>query len=200
MTTFHDNTLLSAVAGGDQQAFAELFSRHKDRTYTVALTLTDDPLIAEELVQDVFLRIWKNRQKLTTLDDFASWLYTITRNRALTALQKIAREGRNRAEFISYLPEKVNDAGKRMDDHDMQQLLETALSRLSKQQRRVFELSRLRGYSREEVAAELGLAPATVSVHLTIALRSVRAFLTSRLDPMLAAFLIITFLETGQFF
>jgi RNA polymerase sigma-70 factor, ECF subfamily len=196
LTTLHDRALLSAVAGGDQKAFGELFSTHKDRTYTIAFILTDDPLIAEELVQDVFLRIWKNRDKLTTLDDFAAWLYTITRNRALTALQKIAREGRNRSEFISYLPEKVNDAGSKMDDHDMQQLLETALSRLSKQQRRVFELSRLQGYSREEVAQALGLAPATVSVHLTIALRSVRAFLTSRLDSLLAVFLMIVFFET----
>lgn len=200
MTTFDDRALLSAVAGGDQNAFSELFSRHKDRTYTVALALTDDPLIAEELVQDVFLRVWKNRHKLTILDDFASWLYTITRNRALTALQKIAREGRNRAEFISYLPEKVNDAGNKMDDRDMQQLLETALSRLSKQQRRVFELSRLKGYSRDEVASELGLAPATVSVHLTIALRTVRAFLTNRLDPQLTFFLLIAFFKPGQFF
>lgn len=200
MTTFHDDSaLLSAVAGGDQKAFGELFSRHKDRAYTIAITLTDDPLVAEELVQDVFLRIWKNRQKLITLDDFASWLYTITRNRALTALQKIAREGKNRAEFISYLPEEVNDTGKKMDDHDLQQLLETALARLSKQQRRVFELSRIQGYSREEVARELGLAPATVSVHLTIALRTVRAFLTSRLDPLLTVLSLITILRTGFF-
>jgi len=181
LTSFNDIVLLSAVADGDQKAFAELFGKYKGRTYTIALVLTDDPVVAEELVQDVFMRVWKNRHKLKEVEDFASWLYTITRNRAITALQKNAREGQKRAEFISWMPQQVDDAERKIDDHYMQQLLETALSRLSNQQRKVFELCRLKGYSREDAAKELGLAPATVSVHLTIAIRSVRAFLTSRI-------------------
>lgn len=190
MATHDDITLLYAVAKDDQKAFAELFGKYKGRTYTIALVLTDDPIVAEELVQDVFLRVWKNRHKLKELDDFTSWLYTITRNRAITALQKNMREGQKRAEFVSWVPEQVNDAERKMDDHYMRQLLEMALSRLSKQQRKVFELCRLKGYSREEAALELGLAPATVSVHLTLAIRSVRAFLTSRISSTVILVLI----------
>jgi RNA polymerase sigma-70 factor (ECF subfamily) len=191
---YPNTALLSAVANGNEKAFGELFALHKDRTYTIAFTYTEDAVIAEELVQDVFLRVWKNRHKLTELVDFPSWLYTITRNRALTALKKIAREGRNKAEWVSYMPAEVNDAGKKLDEYDAKQLLESALARLSKQQRRVFELSRLQGYSREEVARELGLAPATVSVHLTIALRSVRAFLTSRMEYSVTLLLLSCYL------
>jgi RNA polymerase sigma-70 factor (ECF subfamily) len=182
------------VAGGDQKAFSELFARHKDRTYTVAMTYTDDPATAEEVVQDVFLRVWKNRHKLDEVDNFPAWLYTITRNRAVTALNKIIREARKKEEFISWLPPGVTDAEQKIDDRYMQQLLESALARLTGQQRRVFELSRLKGYSREEVARLLDLSPATVSVHLTIALRSVRAFLTSRIEFPLIFILLIHYL------
>ena len=185
MTPNVNKILFTAVAGGDQKAFAELFAKYKDRTYTIAFLLTDDVVVSEELVQDVFLRVWKNRHKLHELEDFPSWLYTITRNRALTALEKIARDGKNKAEFISYLPAEINDTDTKITDQHLNQLLETALSRLSKQQRKVFELCRLKGFNREEVALQLGLSPATVSVHLTIALRSVRAFLSSQIDSSL---------------
>jgi RNA polymerase sigma-70 factor (ECF subfamily) len=187
----HDIALLAAVAGGDQKAFGELFARHKDRMYTVAITYTDDPATAEEVVQDVFLRVWKNRHRLGEIADFPAWLYTISRNRALTALNKIAREAKKKDEFISYLPPGINEAEQKIDEYHLQQLLESAMARLTKQQRRVFELSRLKGYSREEVAAILGLAPATVSVHLTIALRTIRAFLVNRIEFPLA-FLLLT--------
>jgi RNA polymerase sigma-70 factor (ECF subfamily) len=126
--------------------------------------------------------VWKNRHKLNSLDNFPSWLYTITRNRSITALQKVAREQQKHEEFISWMPDHDIDNARKVDDQHLRQLLEIALSRLTNQQRRVFELSRLQGLSRTEIAREMDLAPATVSVHLTIALRFVRAFLTSRME------------------
>ena len=189
LSAYDEVAVLSAVSSGDQKAFTELFFRYKDRVYTIALTYTEDRVIAEEVVQDVFVRVWKNRQKLKEIDGFSSWIYVIARNRALTALQKIAREGERRKDLISHLPTEVNDAEGRVQENYMQELLESALTRLSPQQRKVFVLSRLQGHSRQEVAEMLNLTPATVSVHLTIALRSVRAFLTNH--PELSSLLLL---------
>jgi RNA polymerase sigma-70 factor (ECF subfamily) len=182
LTAYDEVAVLFAVATGDQKAFSALFFRYKDQVYTIALTYTENRVIAEEVVQDVFVRVWKNRHKLKGIDDFSSWIYVIARNRALTALQKIAREGERKEELISYLPAEVSDAEKRVQDNYIEELLEKALTQLSPQQRKVFALSRLQGHSRKEVAEMLNLTPATVSVHLTIALRSVRAFLTNHLE------------------
>ena len=181
-TAYDEVAVLFAVATGDQKAFEQLFFRHKDRVYTIAFTYTENRVIAEELVQDVFVRVWKNRHKLKEIDNFSSWIGAIARNRALTALQKIAREGERREELISHLPTEVSDAEERVQGNYMEELLEKALTRLSPQQRKVFVLSRLQGHSRKEVAEMLNLTPATVSVHLTIALRSIRAFLTNHLE------------------
>ncbi len=177
LTNYNEIIILSAVARGDQKAFEALFFRYKDRVYSTAFFYTQHEAIAEDVVQDVFIRVWKNRHKLTGINGFSSWIYTITRNRSLTALQKIAREGKKRKELISRLPARVEDAENRIQEDYMETLLEHALARLSPQQRKVFELSRLQGHSRDEVAEELNLAPATVSVHLTLALRSVKSFL-----------------------
>jgi len=180
-SAYDEVAVLFAVTAGDQKAFGELFFRYKDRVYTIALTYTEHRVIAEEIIQDVFVRVWKNRHKLKEIEDFASWICVIARNRALTALQKIAREGERREELISYLPTEVSDAEERIQHNYTEELLEKALTRLSPQQRKVFVLSRLQGHSRMEVAEMLNLAPATVSVHLTIALRSIRAFLTNHM-------------------
>jgi len=189
LTAYDEVAVLFAVTTGDQKAFESLFFRHKDRVYTIALTYTENRVIAEEVVQDVFVRVWKNRHKLKGIDDFSSWLSVIARNRALTALQKIARESERREELISYLPTEVSDAEERVQNNYMEELLENALTRLSPQQRKVFVLSRLQGHSRKEVAEMLNLSPATVSVHLTIALRSIRAFLTNH--PELSSLLFL---------
>lgn len=179
---YDEKAVLSAVMKGEQKAFETLFFRHKDRVYTIAITYTENHFISEEIVQDVFVRVWKNRLRLLEIENFSSWIYTITRNRSFTALQRIAKEGEMREEMISYLPAEVNDTEMRVQDDEMEELLEKALARLSPQQRKVFSLSRLSGHSRKEVAKMLNLAPATVSVHLTIALRMVRAFLTSNME------------------
>jgi RNA polymerase sigma-70 factor (ECF subfamily) len=181
-TAYDEAAILFAVSTGDQKAFAALFSRYKDRVYTIAFTYTDNRTIAEEVVQDVFMRVWKNRPKLNEINNFSSWIHVIARNRALTELQKIAREGERKEELISYLPTEVSDAEQKLQDNSMEELLEKALTRLSPQQRKVFVLTRLQGHSRTEVAEMLHLAPATVSVHLAIALRSIRAFLTNQLE------------------
>jgi len=181
-TAYDEVAVLFAVSTGEQKAFAALFSRYKDRVYTIALTYTENSTIAEEIVQDVFMRVWKNRAKLKEINNFSSWIHVIARNRALTELQKIAREGERREALISYLPAEVSDAEEKVQDNAMEELLEKALTRLSPQQRKVFVLTRLQGHTRTEVAEMLNLAPATVSAHLAIALRSIRAFLTNQLE------------------
>lgn len=188
----NEKKLLFAVAKGDKRAFEDIFHHYKDHIYTVAFTYTEDNFVTEEIVQDVFLLVWKNRQKIPTIENFQAWIYTIARNRSLTELQKIAREGKRKEALISYLPSATIDGETKMRENDLQVLLEKALLQLSPQQRKIFSLSRLQGHSRAEVAQMLNLAPATVSVHLTIAIRLVRAFLASHLELCLPLFFIFS--------
>jgi len=186
-SAYDEAAVILAVAAGDQTAFEQLFFQHKDRVYTIALTYTENRMIAEEVVQDVFVRVWKNRQKLKEVGVFSSWIYVIARNRSLTALRKITREDHRKEAFVSLLPTDINDAEERIQDNYMEALLEKAMSRLTPQQKKVFVLSRIQGHTRKEVAEMLNLTPSTVSVHLTIALRSIKTYLTNH--PELSSFL-----------
>jgi RNA polymerase sigma-70 factor, ECF subfamily len=180
MNSENQADIIRELTTGSERAFEKFFFHHKDRVYTIAFAYTESLHDAQEIVQDTFLRIWKNRHKLTEIENLPAWLYTITRNLSLSALKRIAIEGKRKKDLITWLPAETNSADMQLQDHEMQSLLQKALSVLSPQQHRIFELSRLQGMGRTAIAKELGLCPATVSVHLTIALRKVRAFLLSQ--------------------
>jgi RNA polymerase sigma-70 factor (ECF subfamily) len=177
-----DTALLFSIAGGDEKAFSQLFHSYKQLVYNVAWTYTENKALSEEILQDVFLIIWKNREQLTAIKDLSAYLYIIARNRSLRVLKQVAAARAQDIRSASYLTASDDDPAYRLSEQRMQELLRNALAILSPQQRKVFELSRIEGLPREEIAKKMGISKATVSVHLTIALRLVRAFLVSSLE------------------
>lgn len=172
-----EDDFLVSIAKGNEQAFEKLFNAYKHKVYTTAMYFTKNETDAEEIVQDVFSRIWRYRAKLPGVKNFPTWITTVTRNRSLTVLKRIALEQRRR-QVMPCRPDRTSliDTEFEIRQKELNLLLQSALKHLTPQQRTIFELSRLEGLDRKTVAASLGLSPATVSVHLTIALKRVRAF------------------------
>lgn len=180
-----DRSLFFKVANGDEKAFSELFHLYKQLVYNVAWTYTENKVLSEEILQDVFVILWKHRSRLTGINDLPAYLYIIARNRSLRVLKQVAVGKTQDIQSVSYLTATADDPFYRLSERRVQELLQQALVMLSPQQRRVFELSRIQGLQREQIAREMGISKATVSVHLTIALRLVRAFLVSSLEVFL---------------
>lgn len=191
-----DDDFLIRIAQGNEQAFGNLFNAYKHKVYSTALFLTKSETDAEEIVQDVFSRIWKYRRRLPEVKNFSAWIITVTRNRSLTVLKKIAIE-HTRRQAMLYQPDctSLADTESGLRRKELHLLLQSALRCLTPQQRKVFELSRLEGLDRKTVAASLGLSPATVSVHLTIALKRVRTFLYEYNYELTIFFFFISFLK-----
>ncbi len=190
---YTDNELFLRTSRGDERAFTDLFYRWKDKVFGIAYHFTEHPFRSEEIVQDVFLYLWTNRVGLAAIDQPEAWIYTLARNRSMTAFKTLLRDASSRAEALEYLPRQEAPNSGNLELDDLKRTLEQALNLLTPQQRRVFELSRLEGYDREAVAREMGIAKATVSVHLTIALRTVRAYLLARLDALTVLLLLREF-------
>lgn len=177
--------LLKRIAGGDEPAFKELFFYYRQFVYKIAWTYTENSSVSEEILQDVFIIIWNNRNKLVTIRDFHAYLYVITKNRGLRVLKEINTLRRQDQASLFYQALWEKDHLHNLSEHQIQQLLHDALAGLSPQQRKVFELSRLEGLPREKIAEQLGISKATVSAHLTIALRLVRARLVTHFNLVL---------------
>jgi len=172
-----DQLLVREVAHKNEKAFEQLFTLFKDNVYTTALAYMEDAVDAEAVVLEVFLRVWKAGEKLLEVDDFNAWLFTVAKNCALTALKKEALRRKREMELWGANPDSVHYTPQDIYEKDLQLVLRAALDKLTPQQRKIFELSRLQGYDRSAIAKALGIAPATVSAHLTIALNTIRTFL-----------------------
>ena len=172
--------LIHQVAAGEHLAFEQFFFHYKSYVYSIALKFTHDEILAEEIVQDVFVRVWKYREKLSEVQDIDAWMRTVTRNRSLTELKRLAKDAQGKKEYFNWQPTEWQSANSNGESTD--QLLQKAISRLTPQQQKVFELSFLEGMKREQIAELLDISPATVGVHLKLAARSVRAFLTNQSD------------------
>lgn len=181
--TYNERELLDAVARGDKTAFTELFHAYQKNVYTAALSIMRSEELAEDIVQDTFLKIWLKRASLSNVKDFRAYLFITARNFSLEMLRRIAYERRTReiavAAAPAFLDPLLNDP---MQGQRYQKLLEKALERLPERQRQVYQLMKNEGLKREAVARKLGIDPNTVKAHLTKAMRTIRAYCLANME------------------
>ncbi|WEK33635.1 MAG: RNA polymerase sigma-70 factor [Candidatus Pseudobacter hemicellulosilyticus] len=190
--------MLQQIAAGDQAAFALLFDQHHARTHQIAYAITRSEAAAEELVQDIFLKLWLRRAELQQVQDFDAYLFIVTRNESLTALKRMLRRREQLRSLLLSGETLDNSADGRILEKDFERFLEAAIRKLPAQQQQVYRLSREKGLSRDEIADLLSLSPNTVKTHLSQALKSVRAYCVANIDsPAMLVILLSVTAERG---
>ena len=176
--------LLEQLGQGNHHAFTLLFDQYKHQVYSKALLFTSSTNIAEEIVQDVFLQIWKSREKVAVVTDLDAYLFIITKNAVYRWLHAQAQQEKKHRAW-----QEQTDTAKPDDnvlsailEKDYNNLLQKAILQLPPQQQQVYLLIRQEGLSRLEVANRLGLQPETVKRHLSIATRTIRSYCLLHLD------------------
>jgi len=165
----------------DQKALAELYHRYHQPIYRYLISLVKTPQLAEDLVHEVFLKLWNAREKLDIQINFSSYIFRICHNQAYDATMKIARERHLLEELILHYPLNTTDEPRsRAALHQLDLLVDQALDTLTPQCRKVYELCRRQGKSYQQAATELGISPHTVKDHMTKALATLRLFLKDR--------------------
>lgn len=181
---YNETEVIQLITQGDEQAFANLFDHYRDRIYGIALKLTHSTTIAEEITEDVFLKIWLRRDALNEIENFSAYLFAVTRNHVYKELKRIAKN----YQTILLTDNNQTIAPDNTDDYVMDKeytsLLHEAIIRLPKQQKQVYTLIKERGLKREEAAAFLQLKPETIKFHLAEAMKNIRSFCTPRLDTI----------------
>lgn len=172
-----DTVLLRRVANGDREAFFVLYRRYANLVYSMARRVLGDDALAEEVTQEVFLKIW---QKGVLYDPsrgrFSSWLLSVTRFAAIDRLRYEKRRPRvAEAENPAPRPEEVRQA--RVDHAQWQQGQELRLliAQLPPEQREVIELAYFGGMTHRELAEYLNLPLGTVKSRLRLGLEKLRA-------------------------
>ena len=182
---YDERELFMQIANGDETAFRMLFDQYRERLYFFAWQLCHSAVEAEEVVQDIFLRLWENRSKLGEVDFPRKYIYIMARNRTLDLLSKIARDQRLISEVWTNMSQSDNYLEDLLHAQDSQLLIDQAVSQLPEKKRAIFLMSRRDGLSLREIADQTGLSIQTVKNILTEVLKHIKAFL-ARHNALLA--------------
>jgi RNA polymerase sigma-70 factor (ECF subfamily) len=162
-----------SIARGSEEAFARFFNRYKSKIYGVAVKMLKSSALAEDTVQEVFLKIWLKREELTRVDHIEGYLFIIARNHILNTLKSLAKE-KSVLDDINLIPGSEDNTDHLVREKQYHKLLEEVIDQLPPQQKMVYRLSRLEGLSNDKIASKLGISPFTVRKHLSQALKFLR--------------------------
>jgi RNA polymerase sigma-70 factor (ECF subfamily) len=170
-----DLLLIQRVVHGDEQAFLALYDRHAARVNALTLRILSDPMLAEEVTQDTFMKLWSRaRLYLAERGSFVVWLLTIARR---TALDRLRLETRRPLLSDSNDPEElwpsVRDESQDPDEARWKSLY-FAVHSLPHDQQVVVQLAYYQGLSQSEIAEELGWPLGTVKTRLRAAMQALR--------------------------
>jgi len=182
-----EGELLAQVANGNEKAFEWLINRFSDILGAYIFKLTHSKEVTEEIVQDVFLKIWNTRHTLPSVSNFHAWLYIVSKNQAISVLRKAIRE-RAGKELITH---NLWDQEDNTWEDEKLSAIEKAIAQLPPQQKKVFILSRHEGLSYKEIAAQMHISTETVKKYLQIATQSI----ISEVSGIVTAGLLLTIVK-----
>jgi RNA polymerase sigma-70 factor (ECF subfamily) len=176
METSNEIELIKRLQQSDSEAFLALYDRYHVIVYNWSLKIVKVPTHAEDIVQDVFLKIWQIRDRLNPHQSFPAFIYRICRNKAFTLIKKITTDERLQIQIMHQLKNVVESTENSTLWHEYEVLLSNAVGKLPKQRQKVFKLCRQEGKSYEEVANELGISRNTVKEHMVMAVKNIKEY------------------------
>ena len=176
-TSFSEKKLFKEISEGNERAFQFIFTRYYPRMISFADKMVKSPHVAEEVVQEVFIRLWEQRELLTEIKNPENYFFIVIRNHALNYLRAAANEQRRREQLWAALEQRAVDAITTLEMEEADQFFEKILERLSPQQRKIFRMSREEGLSHQQIADELHLSKNTVKKHVAESLKMLKASL-----------------------
>ena len=167
--------ILKRIKEGNIKAFEELFRCYYFPLCCYAAGITGQMEVAEEIVEELFYVLWKDREQLQIFQSVKSYLYRAVRNKALQYCEHEEVRNRYRDTVMATSPSESSiDPHQQMEYEELQKLINTTLAKLSVRRRRIFEMHRMEGRKYGEIASLLSISVKTVEAEMTKALRILR--------------------------
>jgi RNA polymerase sigma-70 factor (ECF subfamily) len=175
--------VVAALQAGDRKALERLYIAHRPGLFVYVNRMVSDRAVAEEIVQDLFIRVWRCRQELELRGTLRSYLYAAGRNHAINHLKrrKVAHRWWQRKSEILTQGSPVQQ-GDSAAYRELSESVESAIAALPERTRLVFTLSRNGGLTYPEIAKEMGISVKTVESQMARALRYLRESLKPFLE------------------
>lgn len=179
---------IKRLQSGDVEAFEYLYNAHKLQLAMNLFKLLKCPQAVEDVLQDVFVKVWENRTELDPNLSFAGFLHRIASNKVIDFYRKSSRSNAYRTYLQHYAEMSYQHVDRILERKESKELLDKALNILSPQCRQVYQLCKVEGRSYQEVSNILQISPNTVSVHLNRAHKKLQVFFK---DPVNLPYLLL---------
>jgi RNA polymerase sigma-70 factor (family 1) len=178
-TSNNNLELFRRLGSDDQQAFTTLFHEYNASLQVAVTKLIKSSERAREIIQDVFLKLWLNRNKVSEMQNPQGWLFTVASNLCFDALRQQARQP-VMAEVNEDEMQAGMDPSILLESKEMQEMINEAVDKLPGARKQIFDLSRRSGLNRKQIAEQLNISEHTVKNQLTASLKFVQAYLKDK--------------------
>jgi RNA polymerase sigma-70 factor (family 1) len=190
--------LLAQLKAGNSEAFSQLYRHYSGPMYVNVLKMVKDEQVTEEIVQDIFARIWQKRESIQFEKSFASYIYRVAQNMVFDFYRKLKRDRNLYEHFKTIATENYSHIEEELHGKEFETLLHKALDTLSPQQKKVYQLCSLEGRSYKEAGIQLGISSSTVKEHLAKAKLTIRRFVLNKMDTILSFIFFIMIKDSLQ--
>jgi len=180
--TKSNKELVKLLKKGDLIAFDTIYSKYSHKIYEFVLRYLKQDEDAEEIVQEVFIKIWESKSKIDIHLSFESFLFTIAYNTSISLLRKRVSETKSR-EYLRSLQQinTTEDAIEEIQFKELNDKLQSLVNQLTPRKKEIYLLSREEGFTHKEIAQKLNISENTIKNHLVTTLK----FLKSHIDSSL---------------
>lgn len=186
----NNKLLVIQLMEGSEKAFSALFNAFCNDVYAYSFSMLKNKVLAEEIVQEVFLNIWLHRDRLNPDLSFKSYVFTITRNLTFNLISKVANSHKLKEEVFYVSQKSYSPIEDIIAEADYDLIKNKAMELLPPKRRIIFEMSRNKEMSYEEISKELNISVSTVKGQMSKALADIRTFLQTHDDVTLLITLI----------
>ncbi len=189
----NEKYLLEQLMAGDESAFKQIYFLYSERLYGNLLKLLKSESVAQEILQDVFMKIWNNRQHIDVNKSFRSYLFRIAENMVCNFYKKASREKALLQQLVAKSSEEYVHIEETIFSREQKHFLHNAIESLPPQRKQVFELCKVEGKSYDEVSGLLGISISTISDHIVKANRFLREYCIKNQELIMPVLLVSTF-------
>jgi len=191
------SSLLDELQQGKERAFNTLYHYYFRPLYRKVYSMVKDETITDELIQELFLKIWQKHGEIDPGKSFEGYLYTIAHNLVYGYFRKIAQDQRLTTRLLLNATDYYLHSDELLEAKESRQILMKAIDQLSPQRKLVFMACKLEGKSYEETGRELGISIATVNSHMTQSLKTVREFILKNYKTTIITLIVSSAITSG---
>lgn len=179
-----EKELLSRLIEGDSDAFEKIYYLFVERVYYFALRYLRNSADAEEMVQEVFSKIWESRKNINIELSFSGYLLTTTKNTIFNDHRKKINHQVYCNQIFTYLQKTMHSVEDDVIYDDLMNLLNKTISDLPPKRQEIFKMSRFQGMPYKEISKELSISEKTIETHIRLALRDIKDVMEPLLDKI----------------